>query len=92
MNTWDLASHQRLATLTETGTSISSLAFSRNGQEVAAGGHNGTITLLTQRTLNLNQGFLIQLICGEVRANVTAAQWADNAPGIPYQKTCPAYP
>ena len=86
------ASHQRLATLAQTSTSISSIAFSRDGQEVAAGGHNGTVTLFTQRPLNPNQGFLSQLICGEVRENITRRQWADNAPGIPYQKTCPAYP
>jgi WD40 repeat protein len=92
VNTWDLASHQRLATLAQTSTSISSLAFSRDGKEVAAGGNNGTVTLLTQRPSNPNQGFLTQLICGEVRGNITRAQWADNAPGIPYQKTCPAYP
>jgi WD40 repeat protein len=92
VNTWDLASYQRLATLAETGTSITSLTYSRQGQEVAAGGYNGTITLLTQRTLNPNQGALTQLICGEVQENITRAQWADNAPGIPYQKACPAYP
>ena len=92
VDTWDLASQQRLATLAQTSTSISSLAFSRDGQEVAAGGYNGTVTLLTQQPLNLNQGFLTQLICGEVRENITRAQWADNAPGIPYQKSCPAYP
>jgi WD40 repeat protein len=92
VNTWDLSSHQRLATLAQTGTSISSLAFSRNGQEVAAGGYNGTVTLLAQRSSNLSQGSLTQLICGEVRENLTPTQWADNAPGIPYQKICPAYP
>jgi WD40 repeat protein len=92
VNTWDLASYQRLATLAETGTNITSLAYSRDGQEVAAGGLNGTITLLTQRTLNPNQAGLTQLICGEVHGNITRAQWADKAPGIPYQKSCPAYP
>ena len=92
VNTWDLSTNQRLATLAKTGTSITSLAFSRDGQEVAAGGYNGTVTLLTQRTLNLNQGFLTQLICREVQGNITRAQWTNNAPGIPYQKICPAYP
>ncbi len=91
VNTWDLSSHQRLATLAETGSEITSLAFSRDGQEVAVGSYNGTVTLLTQRTLNLNQGFLTQLICSEVQGNLTRAQWADDAPGIPYQSICPAY-
>jgi WD40 repeat protein len=92
VNTWNLASYQRLAILAETGTNITSLAFSLEGQEVAAGGYNGTVTLLTQRTVNLNEGSLTRLICDEAHGNITRTQWADNAPGIPYQKSCPAYP
>ncbi len=89
VNTWNPASQQRLATITQTSAGITSLAFSPNGQAVAVGGNDGKVTLITQRPSNLNQGFLATLICGEVRENITPAQWTNNAPGIPYQKTCP---
>jgi hypothetical protein len=67
----------------QTAASISSLVLSRDGQDLAAGGYNGTVILLTQRTLNLNQGFLTQLICSEVQENITRAKRADNAQSIP---------
>jgi WD40 repeat protein len=92
VDTWNLATDQLLATIAETGTSITSLAFSRDGRQIAAGGYNGMVTLLTQRTLNSNQDALTRLICSEVKENITPSQWADDAPGVPYQKACPAYP
>ena len=45
-----------------------------------------------QNLSNLTDGFLSRLICGEVRRNMTQAQWTANVPGESYQKTCSAYP
>ena len=52
----------------------------------------GQLAVLRQNLWNLSGGVLGQLICGEVRSNMTQAQWTAAAPGQPYQKTCPAYP
>jgi hypothetical protein len=45
-----------------------------------------------QSLWSLTGGFLSSLICGEVRENMTQAQWAANAPGQSYQETCPPKP
>jgi WD40 repeat protein len=88
---WDTASGRRTATLTEGGP-VYSVAFNPNGQTLAIGGLNGDIALLRQSIWNLPGDFLSHLICGEVRKNMTQAQWTANAPGQLYQKTCSAYP
>ena len=88
---WDTASGQRTATLAESSP-VESVAFSPNGQTLAIGDLNGNVALLQQSLSNLTGGFLSRLICGEVRRNMSQAQWAANAPGQPYQKTCSAYP
>jgi WD domain, G-beta repeat len=88
---WDTASGQRTATLAE-GSPVKSVAFSRNGQTLAIGDLNGNVVALRQGLSDLTGSFLSRLICGEVRRNMTQAQWTANAPGQPYQKTCPAYP
>jgi len=68
------------------------VAFTPGGQTLAAGEGNGDVVLRRQSLSNLTYGFFSRLICGEVRKNMTMAQWVANAPGQPYQKTCPAYP
>ena len=90
---WDTASGQRTATLTLTeGSTVNTLAFSPDSQTLAIGDLNGNVTLLRQGVWNLTGGRLLPLICGEVRRNMTRAEWAVNAPGQAYQKTCPAFP
>jgi WD40 repeat protein len=84
---WDTVSGQRFANLPE-GGSITSLAFPPHGQMLAIGGVNGNIVLLRLNLTHLTQRLFTHLICGKVRGNMTRAQWADYAPGQPYQKTC----
>ncbi len=88
---WDTATGKQTATLTE-GSQVYSVAFSPGGQTLAAGDKSGDVVLRRQSLSNLTYGFFSRLICGEVRENMTKAQWVANAPGQPYQKTCPAYP
>jgi WD40 repeat protein len=82
------ANGQRLANLTA-GDVVTSLAFSSDGRVLAIGGLNGDIVLQWQNLANLTQHYFMQLICGKVQGNITQAQWADYAPGQPYQRTCP---
>jgi WD40 repeat protein len=85
---WNTASRQRFANLVE-GSTVASLAFPPHGQVLAIAGLNGNIVLVWQDLTNLTQRFFVHLICGKVRGNMTQAQWAEYAPGQPYQKTCP---
>ena len=85
---WNAANGQRFAKLAEDGA-ITSLAFSPHGPVLAIGALNGNIVLLRQNLTNLTQRHFTQLICDKVQENMTQAQWADYAPGQPYQKTCP---
>ena len=88
---WDTATGKQTAILTE-GSSVNSVAFSPNGWTLADGDVSGDVVLRRQSLSNLTYGFFSRLICSEVRGNMTKAQWAANAAGQPYQKTCPAYP
>ena len=85
---WSTANRRLFADLAE-GGDITSLAFSPHGQIIAIGAFNGNVILLWHNTTNLTQRFFAHLICEKVRGNMTHAQWADYAPGQPYQKTCP---
>jgi WD40 repeat protein len=88
---WHTASGQRTASLAE-GSPVYSVAFSPTGQVLALGFDNGNVALFRQDLSDLTYGIFARLICDEVRGNMTRAQWTANAPGQPYQKTCPAYP
>jgi len=85
---WNTAYRQRVANLVE-GSTIASLAFRPHGQVFAIARLNGNIVLVWQDFTNLTKRFFMHLICGRVRGNMTQAQWAEYAPGQPYQKTCP---
>jgi hypothetical protein len=82
---------KRTTTFAE-GSQVESVAFSPDGQTLAVGDASGNVVLYRQRLSDLTYGFFSRLICGEVRENMTRAQWTANAPGQPYQKTCPSYP
>lgn len=88
VDVWNVATGQLFARLTEAGP-VTTVLFAPHGPDVAIGGENGQITLLRQDLTNFSPEFYRRLICGEVRGNLTPAQWAQYAPGQPYQKTCP---
>jgi WD40 repeat protein/energy-coupling factor transporter ATP-binding protein EcfA2 len=88
VDVWNAATGQRFADLTEAAPVITAL-FAPHGQGIVIGGENGQITVLRQDLTNFSPQFYRRLICGEVRENLTPAQWAQYAPGQPYQKTCP---
>jgi TIR domain/WD domain, G-beta repeat len=96
---WNASTAQLFATLAEGSltSEVRAYAFSPDGRLLAAAraGLGGGITLLHQDLANLgnlSQGHFERLICGEVRRNLTRAEWERYAPGQPYHKTCPAYP
>lgn len=87
---WNTATLKRVSTLPEV-SSISRVAFSPSGQTLAVA-VDDTVQLLPQSPTGSRGNALENLVCGEVRGNLTPAQWAGYAPGQPYQKTCPSSP
>ncbi len=84
---WNADNGQQFARLGGSGP-VNSLAFSPDGSVLAIGGLNGNIVLLRQNLTDLTQRFFAHLICEKVRESITPDQWAQYAPGQPYQRTC----
>jgi WD40 repeat protein len=84
---WNADNGQQVARLGESGT-VTSIMFSAHDQILAIGGLNNNIVLLRLNQGDLNRAFFKHLICAKVRENMTRAQWAQYAPGQPYQRTC----
>ena len=87
---WDAATRRRSATLAEGGTDVIA-GFSPDGRTLAIS-LNDNVEFLQQVFWILPGKSIESIVCGEVRRNMTQAQWTANAPGQPYQKTCPTYP
>jgi WD40 repeat protein len=88
VDVWNVATGQQFADLAQPGE-VTTVVFAPHGADVAIGGGNGQVTLLRRSLTNFSPQFYRRLICGEVHENLTRAQWAQYAPGQPYQQTCP---
>jgi WD40 repeat protein len=88
---WNIGTRQQAATWNQ-GARVFAVAFSSDGKTFAIGDSNGIIKLLQQSLWKSTDSSLSRLVCNEVRRNMTQDEWAANAQGQPYQKTCPAYP
>ena len=84
---WNADNGQQFARLSGNNT-VNSLAFSPDGSILALGELNGSIVFLRQRLTDLTQRFFTHLICEKVPENIAPVQWAQYAPGQPYQRTC----
>jgi WD40 repeat protein len=90
LSLWDTSTRRRTSSVAE-GSPVGSLAFNPNGQVLAIA-HGDDAELLSQSPSSSPGGAAESLVCGEVRENLTQAEWAAAyAPGQPYQKTCPEY-
>jgi WD40 repeat protein len=93
---WDVATWQQISTVPansgedadESELSLQGLdlmAFSPDGSLIARGTGNGSIQLWGVPYLTNTLGFL----CTVAREPFPPSEWSQDAPGVPYQKTCP---
>jgi WD40 repeat protein len=83
---WDVATGEQIgASLNMKAGAVSSVAFSRNGEALAAADGDGPARLWDVAYL----ANPIPYLCASAARFITPAEWAENVPGIPYQSVCP---
>jgi hypothetical protein len=70
-----------------TSTFIHSIGFSPDGRYLATAAEDDDLTLWAWRSQDL-----IDRACGHLSRNLSAKEWQDFLPGIPYRPTCPNLP
>ena len=90
---WDVATDTLLGTFTRRSSSIDDLAFTHDGDLIAAsspdpssGAHPFMISLAT------TVPEWIRAVCGITRRDLTAGQWNQVAPGAAHQPSCSSRP
>ena len=85
---WDAAhDYVKLAALASGQRYVLGVAFSPDGNTLAAAGSEGKVLLWDIFWHDLSA--LKAKVCGVVHGNLTRAEWETVAPGLPYSTTCP---
>jgi WD40 repeat protein len=85
---WDVATDQQIGSTLDTGFgNVGSMAFSPDGKTLAVSGLNSsTMQRWNVRYLVNTAQYLCTLVNNQSMAR---SEWELNAPGVPYQSTCP---
>ena len=83
---WDVATHEPVGPPLQTGTQLSSVAFSTDGA-LAAAGEDGTVWLWTG-LLWRDAEELASIVCPLVGGGLSKAEWDRYASAIPYRNSC----
>jgi hypothetical protein len=80
---WDTATSQEIATLTGHTDVVLNLAFSLDGRTLISTSRDKTL-----RIWNTHVDTVMHEICGVLRGRVTAEQWQQLIPDLPFEPTC----
>ena len=83
---WDVATHEPVGPPLQTGTQLSSVAFSADGA-LAAAGEDGTVWLWTGLFWR-DAEELESIVCPLVGGGLSEAEWDRYASAIPYRNSC----
>jgi len=84
---WDANTGALLNVLTFHTDWVRTIAFSADGKTLASGSDDGTIILW-----NFDVAAWVNLACQIAGRNLTLQEWNQYLPGLPYQRTCAAFP
>ncbi len=88
---WDTATRTQLGQLSG-DVQIDSVAFSPDGKDLASADLDGTVALVPSLYWAGNFVRVQKILCAEVGANLTRAQWRQYVPNEPYRAICPVHP
>jgi WD40 repeat protein len=89
---WDLAHRFELGAPLDTGSTIFTVAFSPGGSTLVTGDSSGAVVQWPSILWSARLSDVTSDLCPRLRRNLTAAQWAQYAPGQTYQTVCTGYP
>ena len=85
---WDAAhDYTKLPSVVGHGTVVVAVAFSPDGNTLAAAGYDSKVLLWDIFWTSFAD--LKAKVCKVVRGNLIQAEWETVAPGLPYSTTCP---
>jgi WD40 repeat protein len=86
---WDVADGSELGSaLTGPTASVESVAFRADGRRLASASRDGTVRVWPVATQPPSFAALRAEVCRFLGAGLSHAEWAEYAPGLPFQRTC----
>jgi len=91
LHLWDLRASEELGGGDLTGSILLAAEFSPSGKVLVTGDTAGDVVLWPQAIWGSDLAGFERDLCPRVGGNLSAVQWHQYAPSLPYQTTCPTH-